>query len=232
MMGTFENSELGAVGALGDFASANRAAGCPGEDDSGASPRRYAIAGRIICIQNDCALRPDRFGQRAFFFGDRFTRSHKLDMRDADIGDNGCIRRGDLRQRRNLARMVHADFPDPNFVVRSRFQHRAGQPDVIIKVAFRFRDAEFSRQHRRDKVFGACLAVAARNRKHFERKRFSITRGEVLIGHQRVEDADQGKTVRDFAIPMKINNCANRASLGNGFDKFVAIEIFPAQRNE
>ena len=42
---------------------------------------------------------------------------HEFDMRDADVGDDGDIRRGELRQRRDFARMIHPDLPDADFVV-------------------------------------------------------------------------------------------------------------------
>ena len=76
--------------ALGDFAGANRPGGCAGEDDFAARARR-----RCPSLNGSSAFKmtvpsgANRFGKRAFFLGDRFARSHELDVRDADIGDDG-----------------------------------------------------------------------------------------------------------------------------------------------
>ena len=140
------------------------------------------LAERIVRIQNDRSFGADRFGERAFLGGDRFARTHELDVRDADVRDDGGIRRGDFRERGDFAGMIHADFPNGDLIFRRRFQHGARKTDVIVEVAFRFRDAKIRRQHRGGKIFRAGFAVAAGDGEHFERKRFPIIRGQVLIG--------------------------------------------------
>ena len=56
------------------------------------------------------------------------------------------VRRGDLRERRDLARMIHPDLPDGDFVLGRCLQHRPRQADVIVEIAFRFRDAKTPRR--------------------------------------------------------------------------------------
>ena len=123
---------------------ANSSVFCAGENHAGAATPGNAFAERIVCIQNHCSFSTDSFGQRAFFFRDRFPRSHELNVGNANVSDDGGIRRRNFREWRDFARMVHPNFPDRDFIPRCGFQNCAWQSDVIVEVALRFRDAKFS----------------------------------------------------------------------------------------
>ena len=118
----------------------------------------------------------------------------------ADVCDDGRIGRGDLRQRRDFAGMIHADLPNRDFVLRSCLQNRPRKTDVIVEIAFGLGDAEFSRQNRCGKIFRARLAVAAGNREHLEWKRFSIIRSQILIGAQCVSRANERELRRERSL--------------------------------
>ena len=120
-----------------------------------------------------------------------------------------------------------------DFILRRRFQNRARQPDVIIEIAFRFRDTELARQHRRGKIFGARLAVAAGNREHFERKRFSIIRGEILIGPQRVVRAEQArKCPGRFPFQLESTIAPAAPAFAAASTNLWPSKFSPAQRDE
>ena len=174
----------------------------------------------------------DRFGERAFLRGDRFAGAHEFDVRDADVGNDGDVRRREFRQSGDLARMIHPDFPDGDFVFRVCRQHGAGQADVIVEIAFRLGDAKLPRQGRRHKILGAGLAVAAGDRDHFQRQGRAVVRGQRLITDQGVGDADQGEAGRRRALPILLDHGPGRAALDRLLDKLVAVEVVAAQRDE
>ena len=60
----------------------------------------------------------------------------------ADVGDDGDVRRGNFRQRGDLARMIHPDLPNRDFILRRRVQNRVRQTDMIVEISFRLRDAK------------------------------------------------------------------------------------------
>ena len=105
------------------------------------------LAERIVPIQDDRSSGGNCFGQCAFFFRNRLARSHEFHMSNADVGDNGGVGRGNFRQWGDFAGVIHSNFPDRDFIVRSRLQNGARQPDMVIEVALRFGDAEFSAEN-------------------------------------------------------------------------------------
>ena len=118
-MRAFQNRELAIRSAL--WLHLGRADGAildSGQNDFGAGALGDAFAEWIVRIQNHRAIGADRFRQRAFFQRDRFAAAHEFDMREADVRDDRDIRRGEFRQRGDLARMIHPDFPDGDLVAR------------------------------------------------------------------------------------------------------------------
>ena len=112
----FENGELGAARALSQIGRAQRSFVRSGKNHVCAWVRFAIIsAERIVRIQDQCPIRAERFGERAFFLRDRFARSHEFDVRDTDVRDDADIGRGDLGERSNLSRMIHSQFPKRRF---------------------------------------------------------------------------------------------------------------------
>src|SRR5436305_9585532 len=103
---------------------------------------------------------------------------------------------------------------------------------MIIEVALRFSDAEFSTQHRCRKILCARLAVASGDREDFDRKRSSIIGREILVSEQRVVRSNDSKVLRQSPFPGETDNRAGRAGFGDLLDKFVAIEILTAKSHE
>ena len=130
-----------------------------------------ALAEGIVGIQNNAAAPADRFRQCAFFLRNRFARSHEFDVRDADVGNDGGVRRGHSARARNLSRMIHPNFPDGDFVVRIRLQHGARQSDVIVEIAFGFRDSETLPKDRGREIFRAVLPLLPVIASNFQRQR-------------------------------------------------------------
>ena len=95
-MRSFQNRKLGSIGALANFDRPHGSAGRSGKHHFRARVCGNFFAERIVGIQNHCSSRAHRFHQRALFFCDCFTRTHEPDVRDADIGDDRRIGRGDL----------------------------------------------------------------------------------------------------------------------------------------
>ncbi len=65
-----------------------------------------------------------------------------LDVRAADIGDDGHIRRGHGGQRRDLAGMVHPHLEHADLIAFARAQEGERQADVIVEIALRVRDGK------------------------------------------------------------------------------------------
>ena len=53
------------------------------------------------------------------------------------------------------------DFPDGDFVVLARLQHRARETDMVVEVAFRFGDPETAAENGGGEIFRARFAVAS-----------------------------------------------------------------------
>ena len=70
---------------------------------------------RIVRVQDQCPVRLQRFGERAFFPRNRLARSHEFDVSDTDVGDDCDIGRSDFGERSDLARMIHSQFPKRRF---------------------------------------------------------------------------------------------------------------------
>ena len=61
-------------------------------------------------------LRADGFHQHAFFLGDGFPAPHELDVRRADVRDDGNLGLSHLGQGLNLTRMIHAHLQHGDFI--------------------------------------------------------------------------------------------------------------------
>jgi len=87
-------------------------------------------------------------------------------------------------------------------------------------------------ENRGSKIFRARLSVASGDGKNFQRERFSVVGGEVLVRPQSIFHPD-GREVRwNFPLPIKIHNRPSRAGFCNGFDEVVSIEILSAQSDK
>ncbi len=160
-MRPFQDGEFGAARGLGNIFRAHAALIDASENRLRARAARNAFAEGIVRVQDDRAVMSDGLRERAFFRGDRFAGTHEFDVREADVRDDGHVGRGDFREHRDLARVIHPQFPDRDFVLGVALQNRARQADVIVEIAFRFRDVKTSPECCRDKIFRARLAVAA-----------------------------------------------------------------------
>ena len=231
-MGALENCELGAFGALADFNRAHGSTCRSSKHHFCACPRSDCLAEQIVGIQNHGSFRSYCFGQRPFFSGDCFARTQELDVRYADICNNRRVGGGDLRQLCDFAGMVHPDFPNGHFILGSGFQNGAWQPNVIVEIAFGFRDAKFSREDRRGEILRARLAVASGDREYLQPKQTPVICSNLLIRLQRIDRSDERKIFWNMPVPVAIHERTRGARFGGGFDEIVCIEIFPVQRHE
>ena len=103
---------------------------------------------------------------------------------------------------------------------------------MIVEIAFCLRDPEARAEDGGDEILRAGFAVAAGDGDDFERKRFSVTRRDLLVGDQRVVDAKERKIRRSFTGPIAVHHRAGGAALDGSVDESVSVEILPAQRHE
>ena len=90
----------------------------------------------ILGRKNDSAALSNSFGECALLNGDRFAGAHVLDVGDADVCYNGEIWSGEPRERRDFARMIHANFPDRGIIGNGSRQNRERQADVVVRLGF------------------------------------------------------------------------------------------------
>ena len=204
----------------------------PGENNLGAGAMRDRLVERIVAVQNHGPVAPDHFGEGAFFLRDRLPRTHELDVRDADVGDDAEIRRGQGGEGGDLAGVIHSQLPNCDFVSRSRLEHRPRQPDVIVEIAFGFRDTKTTRECGRDKILGAGLAVAAGDRDDPQREGSPIAGCDLLVADERVGYANKREIIRHLSAPALFDEGAGRAACRRFFDETVAIEILAPDGNE
>ena len=90
-------------------------------------------------------------------------------MRSTNVGNDGGVGRSQLRQYRDLARMIHSDLPNSNFILGGRLQHCPRKADMIVEITLRFCNVKTAAENRRSEIFRARLAVASRDRDHLKR---------------------------------------------------------------
>src|SRR4029450_7253231 len=128
--------------------------------------------------------------------------------------------------------MVHPDFPDSDFIARSRFQDCSRKTNVIVKVPFCFCDLKTAGKDRRGKIFRTCLAVATSYRDDFERKRPPVVGGKLLVRLQSIFRANERESLWKFTLPIELYNRPGRARFCDGFDEIVPVEVFAAQSDK
>ena len=109
---------------------------------------------RIVAVEEGHAVGRQRGHQLELGARDAgLTLGKVLDVRRANIGHNAPIGRGNARQRRDLTRMVHADFKNAKGGIAR--EARQGQGHV---------SCPFQRQQTRAPAPGAIAAVGGRRR--------------------------------------------------------------------
>ena len=102
---------------------------------------------RLIAAQNGSAALPQALEDLELGPADALARAEKLDVRGADVGDDGVIR---LRRRcraRQLAEVVHAHLRDHDLGVLRHAHERQRQADLVVEVALGLFRAELLREH-------------------------------------------------------------------------------------
>src|SRR5262245_15130120 len=231
-MRVLDNCKLCALGTLADFDRSYSATCRSCQHNLRAGTCGDSFSERIVGIQNHCSLRLNCFGQCSLFKGNCLAGTHEFDVCHADVGDDRCVRRGDLRECCDFAGMIHSDLPDGNFILGSRFQNCAWQTYVIVVFTFGLGYPKFSCEHRCSEVFCACLAIAADDREDFQPERPPVICCQRLVGLERIGRTQKCEMVRDISSPFEVNECACSPAFCTNFDKIVAFEIFAAQRDE
>ena len=75
---------------------------------------------------------------------------------------------------------------------------------MVIEVALRFGDSKFSTEDRGGKIFRARLSIAAGDGQDFDRKRFSIICGQILISEQGVIRPNDRELGWNFSVPLPL----------------------------
>ncbi len=94
-----------------------RAEGDDARDAAARGRRGEAGEMRVVAVEDGSAARLDAGEDLGLGVGDRLDRGEEAEMRRLDRGDEGDMRARDAAQRRELARMVHAEFEDAEFGV-------------------------------------------------------------------------------------------------------------------
>ena len=128
--------------------------------------------------------------------------------------------------------MIHTNLPYGELIFPTRLQNRPRQPDVIVEIAFCFRDAVGATENRGGKIFGRGLAIAAGDAEDLQRQSFSIFGSQVLVSGERVVAAKNGKLLRQPGRNFLCHDRACSAGFCHLFEKVVCVEIFTAQSNE
>ena len=144
----------------------------------------------------------------------------------ATSGCASCARRSDF------ARMIHPDFPDPDFILGSRLENCTRQANVIIEIAFRLCDPETPGQNRGREILRACLAIATGDRDDLQTQRAAVVGGDLLIGQQRVRHAQKREIGRSLAAPFRLHDRTNGTVHEGIVDELVAVKVLSRQRDE
>ncbi len=162
-MRAFAEGEFRAFRGLDNFARLHFAGIDPGKNDAGRSALGDGVGEFIASIQDKGAIRRERGGEFALLLRNGFARAHEFHMRDADVGDDRDIRMRQLRERGDLARMIHSDLPNADLVAGGGLEHGLRQTDVVVEIAFGFGDPKTMPQDGGGKILRARFAVAPGN---------------------------------------------------------------------
>ena len=185
----------------------------------------------VVGVEDHGAARIQRFHEHAFLQRDRLARAHEFDVGKADVRDDRHVRHGERGERRDLARMVHADLEDTDLVAAARAQHRERESDVVVEIPLGLRDLEVSTEHARGEILRARLAVRSCERHDLQGEAAAIRGCELLKRTERVGDDDHAE-VRRQPLGRMPDDRRERAALRRLRHEFVRVESFPAQRDE
>ncbi len=120
-----------------------------------------AVEVRIVERQDGRAAGHQAVEDLGLGVGDLRHRGEELDMHRLDRGDDGDVRPHHLRQRRDLAGMVHAELEHAIAGVARHARQAERRAPLVVEVAGGGEGRREQRQHRAQRFLGAGLADAA-----------------------------------------------------------------------
>ncbi len=122
---------------------------------------------RIVRIQHSDALRRQRLHQLIFRGRNACNPGREvLQVHRRNVTHHCPVRLCDLRQRRQLAAVVHAHLHHGHLVLRFQLQQLQRQAKAIVQITRTLQHVELRRQHRRDAFLGRRLACRPRHPNH------------------------------------------------------------------
>ena len=201
-------------------------------DGRGAHPHEAVVA-VVLARQHGKAVRRQTRQQCALFVGDAVLRTEKLDVRCADGGDEADVRRGDVGEVGDLARMVRAHLDDEEVGVGRTVQHRQRQAEIVVEIAGRGVGLEASgAQKRRRQLLDGGLAGRARNAHDLRLQGLAIGPGEIAEAQARIGDAHQAGFVHPRrAGPILAHQRTGRAGGQRLFHERMAVGPLALERH-
>ena len=223
-----------------EFRAGKMRAQFAGENLAGADARQHGVRlgarsdgwrKLVVRAQDQRAARLQRLGQHPLLPRDGLAAAHELEVRHADVRDDGHVRRGHRCERRDLAGVIHAHFKHAHLIAAPRPQERERDADVVVQIALGSRNLKMFAEHRRRQIFRARLAIATRQPDGLERQRAAVVRREFLQTGERVRDEDDGEVRRQIRGHFLHHRARRAAPRGLG-DESVRVEILPTQRHK
>ncbi len=116
---------------------------------------------RIVGVEKSMASGGQRFDQLILGARNTGLRAEALQMRQADVGHHAFVRRCNLRQRGDLARVRHAHLDHRNLVLGLQAQQLHRKSKMIVQISQRLQHVELRAQHMRNAFLGGGLARRA-----------------------------------------------------------------------
>ena len=171
---------------------------------------------------------------RDFTFGggDRFTTSQPADVGGANVRDHGDVGLGAVGEPGNLPRPAHAHFDHQSSGVRAGPQHREGNTDVIVVVAFTGLNGPQGSQSSTDQLAGGGLSGGTGHRHEGTPQLPTMQQRQLLVGRKGVVHTPMQQSRRQRLLPV----AAHHSPLGPSSRKLdkevVPVKPFAHQRHE
>ena len=89
----------------------------------------------IIAVYNRVTVRLHVLKHFRFPVEDVLSGTKKLDVRNADVGNNADVRTDNTGERPYLSRMVGSELKNGNFVLLPDLEHSLGYPRLVVQIS-------------------------------------------------------------------------------------------------
>jgi hypothetical protein len=189
---------------------------------------------KVIKIINNGSKLAQAFNDLTFGPGDPVNTSQALQVGRVNIGQDGDVGLGNVRQPADFPETIHAEFNHCHFMFFGKAQQGLRHADKIIQIQVIFQDRKFAAKHLGNHFFRGGLAATAGYGHNRTGKMSPPKIGQISQGPEgiRYQDNAQVRGQGLILTPTPAVGCHQRAnsSLEGARNKIMAVEFFSFER--